>query len=317
MKKVVVCGSIAYDNIMQFPGLFKDHILPDKIHTLSISFVVDSFTQSRGGTAPNIAYSMALLGLKPIVFGTAGKDFMPYKTWLEENGVDTSSIRMLDNDFTASCYIMTDNSDNQITSFYPGAMAKDPELSLKNVDLTDVGLVVIAPADPTAIVKWAKECREIGVPYMFDPGMSLPRLTGEQLHEAVLGASFLVVNEYEYPLLCERTGLAEETILEHVDVIVNTFGKRGSAIITKDKKVMVTAAEAACVIDPTGAGDAYKAGLVKGYFDGSSLEEMGRYGSVSAVYAIEQKGCSSHRYTLDEFLKRYAENYGEVLAKAQ
>lgn len=312
MKKVIVCGSIAYDNIMQFPGLFKDHILPDKIHTLSISFVVNSFVQSRGGTAPNIAYSLALLGQKPVVFGTAGKDFQPYKVWLEEQGVDTSCIRVLDDDFTASCYIMTDIDNNQITSFYPGAMTKDPELSLKDIDLTDVGLVVIAPADPSAIIKWAKECTELGVPYMFDPGMSLPRLTGEQLYAAVLGASILVVNEYEYPLLCERTGLTEETILDHVDVIVNTFGERGSAIITKDHRVMVGAAKPTCVVDPTGAGDAYKAGLIKGYFDGTSLEEMGCYGSISAVYAIEHKGCTVHKYTMDEFMKRYNENFGRV-----
>lgn len=313
MKKVIVCGSIAYDNIMQFPGLFKDHILPDKIHTLSISFVVNSFVQSRGGTAPNIAYSLALLGQKPVVFGTAGKDFFPYKTWLEEQGVDTSCIRILEDDFTASCYIMTDSDNNQITSFYPGAMTKDPELSLKGIDLTDVGLVVIAPADPTAILKWAKECTELGVPYMFDPGMSLPRLTGEQLYEAVLGASILVVNEYEFPLLCERTGLTEEVILDHVDIIVNTFGERGSAIITKEERVMVGVAKPTCVIDPTGAGDAYKAGLIKGYFDGTTLEEMGYYGSVSAVYAIEHKGCSVHKYTMDEFMQRLTENFGPVL----
>lgn len=314
MKKVIVCGSIAYDNIMQFPGLFKDHILPDKIHTLSISFVVNSFVQSRGGTAPNIAYSLALLGQKPVVFGTAGRDFSPYKAWLTEHGVDTSCIRTVDDDFTASCYIMTDISNNQITSFYPGAMTKDSELSLKSIDMTDVGLVVIAPADPTAIIKWAKECTELGVPYMFDPGMSLPRLSGEQLYEAVLGAGILVVNEYEYPLLCERTGLTEEEILDHVEIIINTFGERGSAIITKEHRVMVPAAKPTCVVDPTGAGDAYKAGLIKGYLENSSLEVMGRYGSVSAVYAIEHKGCSVHYYTLPEFMKRFEENFADLLA---
>lgn len=312
MGKVIVCGSIAYDNIMDFPGLFKDHILPDKIHALNISFLVNTLKKMRGGTAPNIAYSLSLIGEKPFVVGTAGRDFYEYRNWLNENGVDTSYIRILEDDFTASCFITTDLSNNQITGFYPGAMAKDAEITLKGMDMRDISMVVIAPTGPEAMTKWAKECKELAVPYLYDPGMQIPRLSSEDLIEGILGAKIVIFNEYEYNMMVEKTGLSREEILNSVDMIVETLGAKGSIIRTKNNRAHIPAAKPVEVVDPTGAGDAFRAGLLKGYFEGASLEVMGRYASVTAVYAVEHKGGTNHRYTMQEFERRYTENFGEI-----
>ncbi|MFZ5985889.1 MAG: carbohydrate kinase family protein [Bacillota bacterium] len=310
MSKVLVCGSIAYDHIMEFPGLFKDHILPDKIHALNISFLVDSLKKMRGGTAPNIAYNLALVGLEPIIVGTAGQDFFEYRNWLNENGVDTCYVRILDGDYTASCFITTDMANNQITGFYPGAMSKDTEITLKGIDRDDISMVVIAPTEPDAMIKWAVECTEMGIPYLFDAGMQIPRLSGPDLIKGILGAKIAIFNEYEYNLMLEKTGLSKEEILNSVDIIVETLGAKGSILRTWDERVHICAAKPIKVVDPTGAGDAYRAGLLKGYLEGASLEAMGRLASVTAVYAVEHKGGQGHKYTLREFNERYNQNFG-------
>jgi len=312
MNKVLVCGSIAYDNIMDFPGLFKDHIIPERIHALNISFLVNSLKKVRGGTAPNIAYNLALIGEKPSVVGTAGKDFYEYRDWLKENGVETGHIKILEDDYTASCFITTDMSNNQITGFYPGAMSKDPEISLKDLDTGEIAMVVIAPTEPEAMVKWARECREMGMPYLFDPGMQIPRLSGKELMDGIMGAKIAIFNEYEYNMMVEKTGLSKEDILNNVDLLVETLGGKGSVLRTRHERAHIPAAKPERVVDPTGAGDAYRAGLLKGYFEGASLEVMGRYASITGVYAVEHKGGSEHRYTIDEFEKRYKENYGAI-----
>lgn len=311
MRKVLVCGSIAYDHIMDFPGYFKDCILPDKIHALNVSFLVNSLKKLKGGTAPNIAYNLALIGEKPYIFGTAGMDFLPYADWLNSYKVDTSLVRLLEDDFTASCFITTDLSNNQITGFYPGAMAKDPELSLKDLEgKEEVAMVVIAPTEPTAMTKWALECQELGLPYLFDPGMQIPRLAAPDLKKGIMGARIVIFNEYEYNMMQEKTGLSREEILANVELLVVTLGECGSVLQTKTQKAEVPAAKCLCVVDPTGAGDAYRAGLLKGYFENQPLEKTGRYASISAVYAVEQKGGSSHKYTMEEFERRYCENFG-------
>ncbi|MCL6589486.1 MAG: carbohydrate kinase family protein [Firmicutes bacterium] len=314
MKRVLVCGSIAFDHIMDFPGLFKDHILPDKIHALNISFLVNSLKKMRGGTAANIAYNLALIGESPVILGTAGQDFSEYRDWLNQAGVDTKLIKVLADDYTASCFITTDLANNQITGFYPGAMAHDPELSLKTIDLTDIALVVIAPTEPAAMIKWALECKELGIPYLFDPGMQIPRLSGADLRQGILGARIVVFNEYEYTLMLEKTGLTREEILNSVDLLVETLGGKGSFLGAKHKRVHVQAAKPTVVVDPTGAGDAYRAGLIKGYFEGASLEKTGQYASITAVYAVEHKGGTSHKYTIAEFNQRYQENYGGMIS---
>jgi adenosine kinase len=312
MGRIIVCGSIAYDNIMDFPGHFKEQILPDKIHALNVSFLVRGLKRVRGGTAPNIAYSLALVGEKPVVVGTAGKDFSEYREWLEENGVDISEIRIVEEDFTASCFITTDMDNNQITGFYPGAMSRDPEISIKDLKTEGISMAVIAPTEPAAMMKWACECRELGIPYLFDPGMQIPRLTAEELISGTLGARIAIFNNYEYDLMKKKTGLTEEAILEKVDILVETLGGQGANIRTREGKVHIPAARTTNVVDPTGAGDAFRAGLLKGYFEGASIEVMGRYACITGVYAVEHKGATEHKYTVEEFKKRYAENYGEI-----
>lgn len=312
MGKIIVCGSIAYDNIMDFPGLFKEQILPDKIHALNVSFLVRGLKRVRGGTAPNIAYSLALVGEKPVVVGTAGKDFHEYRVWLEENGVDTGEIRIVEEDFTASCFITTDLANNQITGFYPGAMARDVEISLKDLKVDDISIAVIAPTEPGAMMKWARECQELGIPYLFDPGMQIPRLSAEELISGTMGAKIAIFNDYEYDLMKKKTGLTKEAILNKVDMLVETLGGRGANIKTREGKVHIPAARSTNVVDPTGAGDAFRAGLLKGYFEGVPVEVMGRYACITGVYAVEHKGATEHKYSIEEFQKRYAENYGEM-----
>lgn len=310
MIKVIIGGSIAFDHLMIFPGLFKEQILPEKIPNLSVSFLVNSLKKIRGGTAPNIAYNLALVGIQPVIIGTAGQDFPDYGKWLNEHGVDTNYIRVLSDDYTASCFIMTDLENNQITGFYPGAMARDSELSLKDIDRDETAMMVIAPTDPAAMIKWALECRELGLPYLFDPGMQIPRLAAADLVKGILGARIVIFNDYEYSMMLEKTGLTPERILNSVELIVETLGEKGSRLITKDRQVQVPAAKPVKIIDPTGAGDAYRAGLLKGYFEKASLELMGKYASVSAVYAIEHQGGTGHKYTQEEFKQRFNENFG-------
>lgn len=307
---VLVCGSIAYDHIMEFPGLFKEHIVTEKIDSLNVSFLANSLNKMRGGTAPNIAYSMALLGLKPFVLGTAGKDFMEYKQWLENNNVDTRYIKILEDDYTASCFITTDQSNNQITVFYPGAMSKDTEISLKKLNLENMRMVIIAPTEPAAMVKWARECAELNIPYLYDPGMQIPRLTREELIAGVTGAEIVIFNEYEYSMLNKKTGLDYNDILNTANLVVVTLGEKGSILRTKKEKAVIASARPEKVVDPTGCGDAYRAGLLKGYFEGASLENTGKYASISAVYVVEHKGATEHKYSIDDFNERYYKNYG-------
>lgn len=310
MKKIIVAGSIAYDHIMDFPGYFRDQIIPEKIDELNISFLVNSLKKVRGGTAPNIAYSLALIGQKPEVLGTVGGDFEDYRKWLESNGVGTGLIRVKEEDFTASCFINTDLSNHQIIGFYPGAMAYDTQISMLDVPMDDVSIVVVAPTEPAAMVRWCDELQRIGVPYLYDSGMQIPRMTANELVPGIMGARIVIFNEYEYEMMLNKTGLTEEEILDKVEIIVVTLGEKGSMLQNRTKKVHVPAAKPVRVIDPTGAGDAYRAGLLKGYLEGAGLEQMGRYASITAVFAVEHKGATEHSYTIDEFYNRYEENYG-------
>ena len=258
MGKILIGGSIAFDNIMEFPGLFKEHILPDRIQALNVSFLVDTLKKVRGGTAPNIAYNLALVGESPMIYGTAGKDFYEYKDWLNKNGDGTELIRILEDDFTANCFITTDMSNNQITGFYPGAMAKDHEMSIKDLNLNEISMMVIAPTDPIAMNKWVLECQELELPYLYDPGMQIPRVSGHELIKGIMGSKIAIFNEYEYNMMVEKTALSREEILNSVDLLVETLGARGSNLWTSKERVHVPAAKPHHVIDPTGAGDAYK-----------------------------------------------------------
>ena len=308
--RLIITGSIAYDYVMVFPGEFRDHILPEKIHILSVSFLVDSMKRLRGGTAPNIAYNLALLGESPEVVGTVGEDFAEYRAWLDQKGVVTSGIKVIDGDFTASCFINTDLKHNQITAFYPGAMKHAATISLKDAGLKKDDLVLIAPNDPGAMASYAAECTELGIPYLYDPSMQAPRMTASELEEGFKGAKILTGNDYEFGMMAEKLGITEPQLRQRVPITLMTRGEAGALITVEGKEYEIPPASPTHVADPTGAGDAFRAGFVKGMAAGFSWPVIGRLGALTAVYAIEQTGTQHHYYTLPEFVERYRSNFG-------
>ncbi len=308
--RIIVTGSIAYDYVMVFPGHFQDHILPEKMHVLSVSFLVDSMKRLRGGTAPNIAYNLALLGQKPEVVGTVGEDFAEYRAWLDSKGVVTAGIKVIEGDFTASCFINTDLRHNQITAFYPGAMKHASTLSLDGMGLSKHDLVLIAPNDPAAMAGHAEECTKLGIPYLYDPSMQAPRMTGVELEAGFKGAKVLTGNDYEFGMMAEKLGITEDQLRRKVPITVMTKGEAGALITVEGVEYEIPPASPTAVVDPTGAGDAYRAGLVTGMARGFSWPVTGRLGALTAVYAIEHTGTQHHYYSITEFVERYRSNYG-------
>ncbi|HYP41263.1 MAG TPA: carbohydrate kinase family protein [Chloroflexia bacterium] len=308
----IITGSVAYDNIMDFPGHFKDHIMPDKIHVLNLSFLVDTMKRQRGGVAANIAYTMALLGAPPAIFTSVGaNDWADYEAWLHMHYIDTRFIHVVPDEFTATCYITTDRDNNQITGFYTGAMAYDKQRSLKDVPREELGLVVIGPTEPEPIVRFTRECQEMSVPYVYSPIWQIIRMSGEELSEGVRGAKVVVANDYEYELIKDKTGMSQHDILEHAEMVVITKGKHGSIIMTRDEVAAIPAAKLRELVDPVGAGDAYLGGLVFALQAGMDIQRAGRIASLAAVYAVEQYGTQAHAYTREEFAERYRESFGE------
>jgi adenosine kinase len=307
---IVVTGSIAYDYLMTFPGSFSEHILPEHMARVSLSFLVDSMERRRGGCAPNIAYTLALLGERPVLMGTAGQDFDDYRRWLDGAGIDTSLVRQIGDKFTASFFCSTDKSGNQIASFYTGAMAHAGDLSFRDAGGCD--LAIISPNDPGAMVRHARECRELGIPYIYDPSQQLARMDGAAITDGVIGARIIVCNDYEYEILREKTGLDAAAMLKTAEAVIVTKGEQGSSILLRDRTVETPAVSPAEAVDPTGVGDAFRGGLMKGLAAGASWETCGRLGSVAATYALEHMGGSSHRYTWDEFAKRYEAHFGPL-----
>lgn len=298
-NNVLVTGSLAFDVIMDFPGKFADHIMPDKIHQINLSFLVNTLKKQQGGTAGNIAYNLALLKVPVTILGSAGEDFDEYQEFLQKAGVDTSQIKISQENLTSQAFIITDQADNQITAFYPGAMSENSKLSILTGDFA-----VISPNDPQAMVNFALECQKLNIPYMFDPGMQLPRLTDQDLITGIEGAKILIGNDYEIGLIKKRL----KTI--KTDILITTLGEKGSVIQTKDQTIQINPANLREVLDPTGAGDAYRAGFLAGYLLGKDLKTSGQMGSVAACYAIEKYGTTTHSFSLDEFQARYKENYG-------
>jgi adenosine kinase len=308
--RIFVTGSIAYDYIMVFPGRFRDHILPDKMHVLSVSFLVDSLTRRRGGTGANIAYNLGLLGEKPLLVGTVGEDFGEYRTWLESHGVDCQTVAVIGEEHTASCFINTDLQDNQITAFYPGAMAHASTLSLADAGVTASDLVVIAPNDPEAMNRYTVECIDAGIPYLYDPSMQLPRLERADLEKGCRNAQILAGNDYEFGMMAEKLGTREADLRRLVPISVMTRGEAGALITVRDQEFAIPAAKSRAVVDPTGAGDAFRAGFVLGFKEGWPWPLVGRLAALAAVHAVEHPGPQQHSYKLDEFLARYRENFG-------
>ncbi len=310
--KVLVTGSLAFDYIMTFPGYFKDHIIPDKAHIINLSFLVSSMRFLRGGCAANIAYSLALLKVPTVIAATAGHDFEEYRRWLEAHGIDTSGIAIIDGERTATCFITTDLSDNQLTGFYPGAMAYAWQISLGAFPRDGISLSVISPNDPKAMVKHALECQELGIPFLFDPGQQSIALGPAEIERAAQGAKVMAGNDYEFEVLRQRTGRSPSEWMELAEIVAVTKGELGSVIYSRGERHAIPPARARQVVDPTGAGDAYRAGLIKGLLLGMSIPDMGRLASVVAVWAVEHEGTMNHRFTLEEIAERFHENFGYI-----
>lgn len=312
--KIIITGSIAYDYLMTYPGLFSEHFLPDQLARVSLSFLVDSMERRRGGCAPNIAYTLALLGERPAIMATAGQDFSEYRAWLETAGVDTTLIRQVDSKFTASFFCNTDRNNAQIASFYTGAMADARDLSFHDVDKPD--LVIISPNDPAAMVRHARECGELGIRCIYDPGQQCARSSGQELAAGIANADILICNDYEMELIRQKTGLGESDVLKRSEALVVTRGAEGCSIYQPGaggaRRIDVPAVPEKRIVDPTGVGDAFRGGFMKGLAAGADWETCCRLGSVAATYVLECVGGQSHSYTWAEFKARYEGNFGEL-----
>lgn len=310
---ILVTGSLAFDHIMNFPGKLGDHILPDKIHMLNVSFLVDDMRKSFGGTAGNIAYSLSLLGVKCAILGMTGEDFEAYRLFLEKYEVDTRYIKSVNNLYTSTAFGITDVTDNQIWGFYTGADKLSEHLSITDVR-RKIDMGIIAPHNPRAMIKFAREYTQAKIPYLFDPGMQLPWFTESDLRVAFRGAAIIIGNDYEINLMEKKIAAPVKSYSREGKIIVTTLGNKGSTVTSKEGGISILPAKAYSNADPAGAGDAYRAGFVAGYLRNFSLKTCGQMGAVSAAYTVEKLGTTTHTYSADEFIKRYRENYGENLA---
>ncbi len=307
---IVLTGSVAYDYLMTFPGLFKDHFLPDKLDSISLSFLVDSMVRRRGGISPNIAYTLALLGGRPRVMATVGEDFAEYRAMLENVGVDTSLMKVIDGEFTASFFANTDQSNAQIASFYPGAMDRAGELSFHDLD-EKPDLVVISPNAPDAMVQYPQECQELDIPYLYDPSQQIPRMTGEDLRIGVEGSFALMVNDYEIELIKKHTGMDEADIHEGRRFVVITRGEAGASIYADGEEIRTPIVSPEKIADPTGVGDAFRGGFLTGYSHGLDWEICGKIGALAATYCLESTGTQEHKYSPEDFVTRFREHFDD------
>jgi adenosine kinase len=311
--EVGVTGSVAFDHIMNFPGSFKDHILPDKIHCLNVSFLVHNLTRIRGGCAANIAYAMALHGLRPRLVAAVGSDFADYRTWLEAHGVETAGARVFPDLLTASCFITTDKDNNQITGFYPGAMGRARELALEILPGKRPAFATISPNDPEAMTRYPAECRRLGIPFLFDPGQQVIALDGRQLEDGLRGAKVAVLNDYEWSVVSEKTGRTGRDVLELAEAVVVTLGADGSRIHARgEDAIHVKPVKPREVVDPTGCGDAYRGGLVRGILAGLDWKTCGQLGSLTGTFCIEAKGPTGYHFTRESFAARFESAFGAV-----
>ncbi|MCB0196601.1 MAG: carbohydrate kinase family protein [Anaerolineae bacterium] len=310
--KVAVTGSMAFDYIMSFPDQFANHILPDQIQRLSVSFLVDSMRRERGGTAGNIAYNLALLDQPALLMATVGQDAPEYIAGLRARGVDTSGVLQLPNEFTASFFVSTDQTNNQIALFYTGAMAKSGQISFAEQDYNAIKLAIISPNDPWAMVKYAQECHDLRIPYIYDPSQQIPRLAADDLVRGIEGATILMVNDYEFEMIKNKTGLTTNDLKAKVETIIVTQGSQGSIIYTDGQEIDVPPARPSRIADPTGVGDAYRAGIIAGLMRNYPWEVTGRLGSVTAVYVLEQHGTQRHTYNRRQIANRYREIFGDT-----
>jgi adenosine kinase len=308
---IYLSGSLAYDRIMDFPGNFADHILPDKIHILNVCFTVNGMVEHFGGTAGNIAYSLSLLKEKPLILATIGKDCERYFDWLRKHDIPLEGIRIIDEEFTAGAYITTDKADNQITGFNPGAMKYQAQRAIGSDD-PDHCLCLIAPGNLRDMVDYANTCRSRGIKYICDPGQSLTGWEGKSLTQWIAGSMMIISNDYELELIMKITGMDKKGLLGLTGTIVTTLGEKGSLISVAGDDMRVPAAQTHDTLDPTGAGDAFRAGIVKGLVMGKDMVTAAKMGSVAAAYAVERYGTQEHHYSYEDFLERFRANFGEL-----
>lgn len=310
--KIAITGSIAYDYIMSYPGDFMEMLHAESLAKVSVSFLVDDMSLHRGGIAPNIAYTLALLGEHPVIVGTAGRDFPEYRTFLERAGIDTSGTRTHDDLYTASFFVSTDRNNNQIASFYTGAMARARDLSLADAVNGSADLVVISPNDPQAMENYVAECRTMSIPYMYDPGQQVARMSGSELAAGLKSASILIVNDVEYDALGRKTGFVHEDLMSHVQTLIVTRGENGADIYTQTASFHIPIVPAERITDPTGVGDAFRGGLLKGLAAGWSWDISGRVGALAATYVLEERGTQSHHYTPEQFVERFRKHFDDA-----
>jgi adenosine kinase len=307
---IVVTGSVAFDCLMTFPGLFREQIIPEKLDSLSVSFLVDTMARHRGGIAANIAYNLALLGGRPRLMATVGRDIAEYRAALDQVGVDTSLMKEYPDIYTGSFFVTTDTAGCQIASFFTGAMARAADLSVRAVQ-PPPDLVVISPNDPAGMQKYARECRELGLAMMYDPSQQVARMDGESIAAGIDVCRILICNEYEFELICRKTNRSNREIESNVPVVIVTLGEKGARITTGSHSVEIPTARPRRIADPTGVGDAFRGGLLTGYAHGAPWEVSGRLGALAATYCLEEVGTQNHHYTRPEFLARYREAFGK------
>jgi adenosine kinase len=310
-KAALICGSVAYDTILVFPDQFKSHILPDKIHILNVSFLVPEMRREYGGCAANIAYGLTLLGDRALPMATVGHDFGPYRERLVSLGLSLEHVKVIDEAFTAQAFITTDLDDNQITAFHPGAMQYAHLNKVSDVR-AKVGLGIVAPDGRQAMIDHAEQFAAAGIPFIFDPGQGLPMFTGAELEHFIEQASWVAVNDYEWGLMHQKTGLTQAQITDRVKALIVTRGADGSMVHTKERTWTIPCVRPRAVVDPTGCGDAYRAGLIHGLLHGLDWETTGRLASLMGAIKIETRGPQNHQFARPELLRRYGESFGQV-----
>ena len=308
---ILVTGSIAYDTIMVFRDRFKNHLLPDQLHILNVCFIAPEMRREFGGTAGNIAYNLKLLGEDALVMAAVGDDIDPYLKRLETLGIGARLLKRIPGQFTAQAFITTDLDDNQITAFHPGAMMRSYENHVK--DVAGIKFGIVGPDGYEAMLQNSKEFAECGIPFIFDPGQAMPLYNGKELTQMIEQASYVTVNDYESSLLQDKTGLSTKDIAERVQAYIITRGPRGSEVHTKDGELHVPAANAMRVVDPTGCGDAYRAGLIFGLMQGMDMATAGRIASLMGALKIEHLGPQNQRFNHDEFAEQFRQQFGYAL----
>jgi len=308
---IFVSGSLAYDRIMDFPGRFSDHILPEKIHILNVCFMVNGISEKFGGTAGNIAYSLALLEQPSTILAAVGRDFDAYEGWLRQHGLPLTGIRRVESEHTAGAYITTDLSDNQITGFNPGAM-RHPSLYRFDNENPAETFAIISPGNMEDMLYFSRFYKERKIPYIFDPGQQIPVLSKDLLLEMITGSEILIANDYELQLIEKAISLTRSELLNLTRAVIVTMGENGSIVCINHQEIKIRVARAKQVVDPTGAGDAYRAGLIKGLISNKDLPNAAQMGATCASFAVECYGTQEHYFSAQEFQERYQENFSQT-----